>query len=590
MNKANKQSHKESAAKRIARNSVVLSSTRALSMKLLNFFENGKGKFLAASVTKTDRFVRYKVTAPLAKKMGLRKNFSVPFRNTIASFFDKNFIFKKISAFRTAFLNSSLRSVGVFLLSFGIYGLAAFLLKRFVISPLGNANPDELSFSLVAFLAGLLLSAFGDKSIISSLGNSRIVGNLLLNLLGVNSSSFERYSKNTPRKSGVMGFLFGSVLGVLTLFLPPATVFLNFFLIVVAIAILHIPEFGLLLAVSTLSFLPVDILATISIVSIISYLVKYLRLKRNFRCGTADVVVAFLFLAMVFAFSFSGGDISQSEGYILCFTMLYFLAKNLICSKTLVVQTFNALCTGLSLGMALYILGEYAIYIPHNALRDASLFITQSVMSGDMLFMLLSATLPFAFSSFSALSGKRPNTWFVLMSLVSAIVTDSFLGYALILVSFFVFVAFATKSPVGSALAAAIMLPAMLTLISDFTASSAVKAGAFKPIYAGTSENVFSNLFSAFGGICGVFLTVLLLVALLLIMQRAFGSTVLCRSRYSVLVCGTVSASAIMLIVCSLFFNPLADMRVLAAMWFVFGLCGSVYKVFYSSQPTSLEG
>ena len=193
MNKAKKQSHKQGTAKRLVRGSLVLSRTRALSAKMLRFFESGAASPLLTSVKKTDHFARNKVSSPLTKKMGLRKNVSVSVRNSIASFFSRNSIMKKIASFRAALLNSSIRSAGVFLLTFSIYGVASFLLKRFVASSLGVANPDDLIASAVIFLVGLLITVFGDKTIISSLGSSRITGNLLSGCLGVNRSSLERY-------------------------------------------------------------------------------------------------------------------------------------------------------------------------------------------------------------------------------------------------------------------------------------------------------------------------------------------------------------------------------------------------------------
>jgi hypothetical protein len=169
MFKAKKQSHKQGTAKRLVRGSFVLSRTRALSAKMLRFFESGAASPLFTSVKKTDHFARSNVSSRLTKKMGLRKNFSVGVRNSIASFLSRNSFMKKFASFRAALLNASVRSVGVFLLTFSVYGIASFLLKRFVVSPLGVANPDELAASAVIFLVGLIVTIFSDKTIIFSL-------------------------------------------------------------------------------------------------------------------------------------------------------------------------------------------------------------------------------------------------------------------------------------------------------------------------------------------------------------------------------------------------------------------------------------
>lgn len=590
MFKAKKQTHKPGTAKRLVRGSLVLSRTRALSAKLLRFFESGAASPLLKSVKKIDHLARNKVSSPLTKKMGLRKNFSVPVRNSIAAFFSRNSFMKKIASFRAALLNASIRSVGVFLLTFSVYGVASFVLKRFVASPLGVADPDDLAASAVIFLAGLLITVFGDKTVISSLGSSRITGRLLSGCLGVNNSSFERYKTSSAGKYAFAGFGLGSVLGVMTLFLSPLSILLNFFSLLFVVAIMHIPELGLLSVVATISFLPIGILTLVISVTFASFVVKYIRLKRNFRFGTADVVVLMIFLAMIFHFSLTSGDISSSEGYIIAFFSIYFLSKNLLNSETLVVQTFNALCSGLSVGMVLYILGEYAIYIPHENLRLASIEIASNVLDSDMLFMIIASVLPFALSSFSAASKKRPNTWFLVVALSCAVITDSFLSYALILVTVLVFVACATKSPGGAALAALITVPPVFLILSDFATSvsvSAMRAKMLDPVF--NSSEKFISYWTASVNAVGLLATFLSAVALIFVFQRIFCSTVMNRSKRNVLLCGTVAASAVMTFVCSFLFNPFSDLRVVGAMWFIFGFCGAAYKVYYSSQPEITE-
>jgi hypothetical protein len=342
---------------------------------MLRFFESGAASPLFTSVKKTDHFARSNVSSRLTKKMGLRKNFSVGVRNSIASFLSRNSFMKKFASFRAALLNASVRSVGVFLLTFSVYGIASFLLKRFVVSPLGVANPDELAASAVIFLVGLIVTIFSDKTIIFSLGSSRITGNLLSGCLGVNQSSFERYKTAYSGKYAVAGFGLGSVLGVLTIFFSPLSILFSLAVMLCVVAIMHIPEFGLLSAVATFSFLPISFTSFIVTVTFVSFVVKYIRLKRNFRFGTADVIVLLMMISMIVHFSLSGGDISASEGYILACVSIYFLAKNLLISNTLVTQTFNALCTGLSVGMALYMVakrvGDYSRSLTVQPLRTS---------------------------------------------------------------------------------------------------------------------------------------------------------------------------------------------------------------------------
>jgi hypothetical protein len=204
--------------------------------------------------------------------------------------------------------------------------------------------------------------------------------------------------------------------------------------------------------------------------------------------------------------------------------------------------------------------------------------------------MMIALTLPFALSTFSSTVKKRPNTWFVFIALACAVITDSFLAYALVLVSVLVFVACATKSPGGSILASLIIIPPVFLILSDFAASSTVTALRAKSLDAALNlPNRFLNYWTASISVVGFFATLLFVIALVFVFQRVFASTIMNRSKRNVLICGTIASSAVMAVVCSFLFNPFCDLRVIGALWFVFGFCGSAYKVYYSSQSEITE-
>ncbi len=583
MNKARKKTYKSGKAKKLVRESFILSSTRYLSSRIVRFFESGKASPILTSAKKVNRFAREKVTGPLYKRIGIRSNFAMPARNAVASFVSHNPIIKGLNAFRTAFLNTSLRTVGVFLLTFGIYAAAIFLLKSYISLALGTAaSVDDLSFAAITALVGLLLTAFGEKSILNAVGNSRIIGSLLSNCLGVNDSSLDRYSQKATGTAVGFGFLLGSVFGISTLFFTPLSVMCFLLTLILGIAIFHIPEFGILLGITTFTFVPVGVLASISTVTLISYLLKCVRLKRNLRFGTADALVLLMFLAMFIGCLVSDGGISQGEYYLLAFAAVYFAAKNLLITERLVVQTFNALCTGVSLGMALYILGDFATLIAHEHLRSAAMSITAYVMDPDALSMAVLATLPFALMSFSRSSGMRSRLGFLFLAAICAVFIDSVLLYVLLPISLFVFVSVAYKAPVGALLGAFVVIPPIAVLSVDYTATNVVALGA-RTVYdaslSAVSEDGFVNFWSDFYKFGGGMGTILFIAALLFIFQRVFGVAVSNNGNKMSLFVGTVAASAIVFIVCSFIFNFFSDLRIYAVMWFVFGFCGSIYKV-----------
>ncbi len=591
MNKVRRKKYKRGIIKRLAQESFVLSFTRYLSSRFVRFFESGLASPLITSAKSTDNFAREKITGPIYKRIGIRKNFFMPMRNAASSLISRNPVMKMFEAFRTAFLSASMRSVGVFLITFGIYATAILLLKSYVSLSLGaEASINDFSVAAVTALVGIILVAFGDRSILSAVGTGRIVGSLLVNCLGVNDSSIDRHISASSVTSVGISFLLGSLFGISTLFFAPATVLFFALALIVCIAVLHIPEFGLLLVATVFSFVNVKITAVVIAVTVASFLIKCLRLKRNFRFGTADAVVLLLYVVIFVSCVTSEGSLSHSELYVLCFTSVYFLAKNLLCSEKLVVQTLNALCLGVSLGMALYILGDFATLIPHDDLRMGAVWLTRHTLDAEMLAMTVSCILPFALMSFSSSDERKPKWMFAVLSVVCAIIVDSTLFYVLLIMSVLVYVATAYKAPVGALLSAVIVIPPVAALAADYTAASAVALRG-KTVYdaelLSPVQESFTNFWSGMYRFGGLIAVILFVVAVLLILQRIFGTTAGNHGNKTALLGGTAAASVIMAIICSFIFDPFCDFRVLAEMLFLFGFSKAVSKTYSMPQYTN---
>ncbi len=580
MNKARKKTYKKGIFKRLVNESFILSSTRFVSSRVVRFFETGFVSPILNSFKTVDGFVSEKLTKPLFEKVQLRKKFAMPARNTVASAVARNPVMQKLALFRSSFLNSSLRSVGLFMLVFSIYTAAIFLLKRYISSSLGAPAVNDICTAAVMLVAGLLLVAFGDKSIISSVGNSRFASLLFSECLGVNDSSFLRNNTKPPKFSMVIAFLSGLILGTLTLFFSPLRILFGIGGFFVSILILNIPEFGLLSAVAMCSFVHIKYVSFVTVLTVISYFLKCVRLKRNFRFGTADAVMLFVLFAM--AISMSSNGYSDGERYFICSVLLYFVAKNVIVSEKLLNQAFNSLSLCLFMGVSLDLLGEYAHRIPFADISAFALKISAYALDGEMMAMLAVVILPFVFFSFSAFGSKRGKLVMLLLALASAVIYDSFLYYTLIAVSFFVYIAASKKAPTEAILGAVVAMPPVLLILADYSKSAVVTAGSasFLDASFGFADGVpYANFWSAFSRLSGVFGAILLAASLILIFQRILGCAVKSSSARTVCICGTVTASVIMILVCGFMFNPFADLRVVSALWFVFGLCGAVTTV-----------
>ena len=562
----------------LLRESFVLSFTSRLSAKIVKTFEYGFLSPIISSARSTDSFFSEKIVAPLKKKLGAKRKNQITVRSASASFFAGNRLFAALCALKDRFLATSLRSAGVFLLTCGVYTAAIFLLRRYTS---GEAAPDMagISVAAVSFIAGVLLVIFGEKSILSALGNGRITGQLLCDCLGINESSLCLPEKG---KNAIgLAFLFGSLCGISTLFVSPARVLFIILLALLAIAVLNVPEFGLLSAVALLADIPESQLVILLLCTLASYLFKCLRLKRNLRFGTADVAFAAVF-AVKALFVISGGGGAAPE--LLCCMCVYFITKNVICSERLISQALNVVCLGVSLAAAFRIINGVSWYIFPESLRSAAVGLTSCAASvKDPVFLFLPA-VPIALSRLAFPGSRKTGAAALILIIAAAVLEDdvSFAVFAVIAV--LVYVAFAHKAPGGALLAGAAVIPAVGTLacLRGGTMPDTVHRTFAISLHLGDSPSGIA----VFGA---VFAFIMLAAALLLSFQRAMGALRCNNSRGALIVCGAAAASAVMAIVAALFSDPFADVRAFAVLWFTLGLEGSVFGVYTRAQYFSKD-
>ena len=272
MNKLRKRTYKKGKMKRLVRESLVLSSTSSLSSRIVRFFESGIAEPLLGSVNDVEDFVHDSVEKNITEKYNVRKNITLPIRNGIASFLSRNPFINALNDLRVSFLNISLRSIGVMLMTFAVYAVAVLLLKYYAASVFGTGSIDDVFVIAISLVTGLALTVFSDKSIIKSLGSSKIVGPFLSECLGINDSAIDRYPDKPSGNAVGVSFLLGAMLGILTVFSTPARVLLTALMIVFIVTVVNAPEFGLLCSVATFTFLPPRYLVMLVGITLASYL------------------------------------------------------------------------------------------------------------------------------------------------------------------------------------------------------------------------------------------------------------------------------------------------------------------------------
>ena len=560
------------------RESFVLSLTSRLSAFIVKVFESGFLSPLLSSVRRTDSFFADKVVAPLKRQFGSERKKQKTLRGAAASFFAGNRVFNALRALKDGFLATSLRSAGVFLLTYGVYTAAIFLLRRYT-SGEGDIGISGVSTAAVSFVAGLILVVFGEKSILSALGNGRVTGQLLCVCLGINESSLCLPEKG--RNATGLAFLFGSLCGILTLFVEPARVLFAIFLALVAFAVFNVPEFGLFSAIALLAVIPGRQLVILLLCTLASYLFKCLRLKRNLRFGTADVAFAAVFAVKALFVITGGGDPAPE---LLCCMCVYFITKNVVCSERLVAQAVNVVCLGVSLAAAFRIVNGVSWLIYPESLRSAVIALTSCAASiKDPLFLFLPA-VPLALSRLASPGGRKLGISALLLMTAAAATEDDVSFALLAVVAVLAYFTFAHKAPGGALLAGAAAIPAV-ALLADLrygVVPNSIRRTFAISLHLGESPSglaVFGALFAF----------ILLAAALLLSLQRSFGALRYNNSRSATIVCGAVAASAITAVLALAFSDPFADTRAFAVLWFTLGLQGSVFGVYTRAQYYSKE-
>ena len=563
MSKKSKQKTLENT-KGLPKKSSVLSYPSHISKKIVSFFETGVLSRLFLSAKKVDSFIPNKVLKPLEKHIGFRKNVLDPTRRWVSGIIDNNHVSRAVTAVIPRFLSVSLRSFGVFFLTFALYAAGIYFLKIFANIRLGNSTADDLSASAIVLLVGIILTLFGDKSLISALANGRCAG-YIMDSFGINEAYFRNREAAVPR-TGTM-FLAGTLLGISTLFFAPIAILKVVATVLLALTVFFIPEFGLLASVAVLPAVSADFLKTAVAYTAICYIIKCIRMKRNFYFGAVDIC-----MVGVLAFSAIGVD----AGTLMCFSMLYFLARNMLNTERLIRQANSTLCIALVVGMAFYLGGHFAHHIPFEYLRNTVVSFTDYSLGSSFMGLLTAILIPFVFSQYAAKKRLPAAVFTVVLTLASIVIADIAISCYLLVVSAAIYIAVGKKAPVGAALFTAVMIPAFSFLHSPVSAMLTHLG-----IIGGTGEELadsgIANGFLANGGIIPV---ILVGICLLLTVQKMFSSIITSEKKDIFALCGAVVASVVSIAVCCFVIGGFyADLRVIALLCFVIGYGNACFAV-----------
>lgn len=214
---------------------------------------------------------------------------------------------------------------GWFLLSFGFYSLAVYLLKRFGTDLTVSTGHLLFSVSLILLSIPCLISRLTLAEALMQKAQTQV---LLIEQLGIREAVILTGKRNGRSN---FAFLIGMIAGAATYFIPPHLIVSAMILPVFLIAVFLLPECGLL-GTAILFPLGNQLLTAFAIILTgISFIWKCIRGKRSFYLNLQDPFVLLFFLCALLGGILTAGRTFSFKEYLMIigFVGIYYLISNL---------------------------------------------------------------------------------------------------------------------------------------------------------------------------------------------------------------------------------------------------------------------
>ena len=312
------------------------------------------------------------LAASLWDKINIKNKIIKPFKLLIIKGFENSKILNFIMTKLKRMLLYSVSVYGVFLFTFGIYTAIVYFLSVYAF------NLKETEFINLAFGIALMVISIplimSRKQLSSALCESFIMRRVLFGLIGIRRESIDIENSGGSITKINIAFIFGMLLGLATYFLSPLYIFLGIILLLGAFTLLMIPEFGIVVLLFVIPFLPTMLIALITVYVAMCYILKLIRGKRTLKFELIDVAVLIFMLLMLLGGIFSVSPTSKQPSMLyVCFIFGYFLVVNLIRTSEWVKRCVIAIA-GSSFLVALYGVYENFFGAINTTWQDEDMF------------------------------------------------------------------------------------------------------------------------------------------------------------------------------------------------------------------------
>lgn len=287
-------------------------------------------------------------------------------RRGISRSVEGSFILRAARAMLSSLPWLTLRSYGVFFLSFGLYTSIIFAIKALATTI--TAETDALISGAMMMIVSIPL-LFSRKTLAEAVTLSTAVSYIAFDVLGFRRDDAGLAKK--PRGRLDTPFLAGMIAGLSTFFFEPERVMLFFLAAVVLFVSAAKPETGLLLVFALFPFFGDGQLVCFILILAASYLLKYFCGRRTMRFDPADAVMAIFFVLVIFGDIVHYGRGAGIHGSLrrAAFMTVYFLTVNLMANKEWRERLVKSMIFG---GTALAAVGIVSFFLDRITPLDVS--------------------------------------------------------------------------------------------------------------------------------------------------------------------------------------------------------------------------
>ncbi len=406
-------------ANKTGNKSIILGSVSALGSKVRGAVANSAiGSFFSSYDRANDTFEK-SVAYGAAKKM-LKSRKIEKVRRTCSAMFDNSLVRRSVLSLTKTLRHCTMRFWGVFLLSFSMYVVLMYLIRKY--GMFYTAPVSYLAVSAVVSLLSLPLLADKNTSLGSALLDSKLFSWLLFDFFELRYENFRDTDAPIVRTS--VAFISGMILGCMSFFISPLTMILTFiFLLYLYLAVVS-PESAFLLCLFFVPFLsvfehPTVLLCVLVICVLLGYVIKLFRHKRTFRFGILEGTLVLFMLTVLFGGTRNASmNISPEMPVLIVLMCAMFLASNLLRTKPMIIHAAEAFALSCVLcalvGIVEYLLGMASLdWLDTEMFSDidgraAAFFENPNVLG---TYLCLGAPLTLAVMSMSHDRGK--SRWFI---------------------------------------------------------------------------------------------------------------------------------------------------------------------------------